>query len=621
MPIYEDNLENALRFVERSGIPVFPVWVKKSGKHTIKSPKITNPFENDSTDPERIRRWWGRYRGKCAFAAFPGKGGFAVVDLDCKNGKNGFEELAVWEMLNCDLPDTLAVSTPSGGEHLWFRDSALQAGKDGFLSGVDVHGSLAANGRYVLLPGQMISTGSYQIKKKKEIAVLPKQFAEAVNKSLSDRKTAAEVKGVPGDWMDFAHVLAEIQSMDPIPCGRRDNSLFAICADWKERGISHDGMLQLMLLMDRLGKIDPGDDPLDENDFMRIAGSAWKREATAFGTRSIGAMLTDLGSPETDGYSAAELSSLELPPPDFLIEGILPEGIAMIGGAAKSGKTYLLLDMAICLASGTPFLGREVEKPLKVLYVYLEGGMRQVKKRIAQIRGESFIPPSNLFFIHQLPPLNAGGLPQLKKIAEELRPDVIIIDTWQLVRSPVNSKATAYEKEYAEFAGLRSQIFRGMGLRALILAHHFKQFRSGDITDPLSMLNGSAAIGGAVDTALLLFRDRGAETATLTIHGRDIEDAVVELVKTDPMGWKTSAGGRTIRLVAETEFQRALLSALETEENGLTAREVTARLPGKDYNSVHKQLDRWFKAGKLDRNGKRYRLFAFVEEGFDDSEE
>ena len=120
---------------------------------------------------------------------------------------------------------------------------------------------------------------------------------------------------------------------------------------------------------------------------------------------------------------------------------------------------------------------------------------------------------------------------------------------------------------------------------------------------------------------MLLFRDRGAETATLSIHGRDIEDAVVELVKTDPMGWKTSAGGRTIRLVAETEFQRALLSALESEENGLTAREVTARLPGKDYNSVHKQLDRWFKAGKLDKNGKRYRLFAFVEEGFDDSEE
>src|SRR4051812_5462453 len=70
-------------------------------------------------------------------------------------------------------------------------------------------------------------------------------------------------------------------------------------------------------------------------------------------------------------YSDAEIEKLA--GPEYLIPGILPrESAAMIYGAAGSTKSFLALDMALCVATGTPWMGRPVQRGC-ALYVAAEG--------------------------------------------------------------------------------------------------------------------------------------------------------------------------------------------------------------------------------------------------------
>jgi hypothetical protein len=61
-------------------------------------------------------------------------------------------------------------------------------------------------------------------------------------------------------------------------------------------------------------------------------------------------------------------------PPAMLIKGLLPiEGIAFVGGQSGAGKTFVAIDCALALATGTAFFGREVTEPCGVVIIAAEG--------------------------------------------------------------------------------------------------------------------------------------------------------------------------------------------------------------------------------------------------------
>jgi RecA-family ATPase len=70
---------------------------------------------------------------------------------------------------------------------------------------------------------------------------------------------------------------------------------------------------------------------------------------------------------------------------DWLIEGLwAKEAVGCIGGAPKSCKTWLALEMALAVASGKPCLGRfAVKTPGPVLVYCAEDGPRAVQARVA----------------------------------------------------------------------------------------------------------------------------------------------------------------------------------------------------------------------------------------------
>ncbi len=86
------------------------------------------------------------------------------------------------------------------------------------------------------------------------------------------------------------------------------------------------------------------------------------------------------------------------PEHEHLIDGILTVGDkSVIGGASRSGKSFLAIDMAMSIATATDFFGHKVMRPGLVVYQAGEGG-RGIKKRFRawrqyhQLKKEDRVP-------------------------------------------------------------------------------------------------------------------------------------------------------------------------------------------------------------------------------------
>lgn len=177
----------------RAGYHVFPLQVdgKKPIFHAKRTCKRSGPCsgpdghlgweQRATTDPDQIRRWWSTKPYNVGIACGPSK--LLVIDLDEGHGATAPEEFAgarngrdVLQMLahraGEPMPDqTLTVSTPTGGGHLYFRnDSALRnSSQTGLGWKIDTRGE----GGYIVAPGSVRPEGRYQFERPGPPADLP----------------------------------------------------------------------------------------------------------------------------------------------------------------------------------------------------------------------------------------------------------------------------------------------------------------------------------------------------------------------------------------------------------------------------------------------------------------
>jgi len=103
-----------------------------------------------------------------------------------------------------------------------------------------------------------------------------------------------------------------------------------------------------------------GSDGTDFNDLMAAEGE--------------GAVRRFLGLDATKQDLLFSIEGLDVRAPSWLIKGALPrEGMGVLFGPSGGGKSFVALDMALCVASGTDWHGRQVKKPGGVIYVCGEG--------------------------------------------------------------------------------------------------------------------------------------------------------------------------------------------------------------------------------------------------------
>lgn len=131
----------ALRYARRDW-PVFPCVPGD------KRPLTSRGHLDATTDPSRITSWWNRWPNANIGVPTGERSGLLVLDVDGDEGRQTLETL---EQEHGRLPATLRVSTPNGGEHIYFQyppgtEVRNSAGKLG--PGIDVRGE----GGYVLAP-------------------------------------------------------------------------------------------------------------------------------------------------------------------------------------------------------------------------------------------------------------------------------------------------------------------------------------------------------------------------------------------------------------------------------------------------------------------------------------
>lgn len=74
-----------------------------------------------------------------------------------------------------------------------------------------------------------------------------------------------------------------------------------------------------------------------------------------------------------------------IPRIDYLVDGLLArEDLFIFNGKAKSGKSTSLVNLAVCLATGRPFVGRQCQR-VNVLYVAMEDKDNTVKSRVKKL--------------------------------------------------------------------------------------------------------------------------------------------------------------------------------------------------------------------------------------------
>ena len=230
------------------------------------------------------------------------------------------------------------------------------------------------------------------------------------------------------------------------------------------------------------------------------------------------------------------LMDTRLEPTKFCIDTLLPQGITILGGAPKIGKSWLVLDLCVRIAKGESAWGMPTAQGT-TLYLCLEDTLRRVQERLNCITDDV---PSNAFFATSAHTLAEGLCDEIRAFVKE-HPDTVFvaIDTFQIVR---NSGAdSSYGNDYDEIRQMK-QLADELNI-SLLLVHHLR--KQGD-SDPLNKLSGTTGIVGAVDLVFVLDKSkRGESLATLVCTGRDIEYRQLELkFSSEDFVWELKSDSR-----------------------------------------------------------------------------
>ena len=284
---------------------------------------------------------------------------------------------------------------------------------------------------------------------------------------------------------------------------------------------------------------------------------------------------------------AETLLATPFPPLRYAVEGLLPQGLNLLAGSPKIGKSWLVLWLCLMAAKGEA-VWTFPTVPGSVLYLSLEDSYQRIQDRLFQLTDEA---PETLHFANASCSLDDGLLEQAATfVAEHADTRLIAIDTLQRIRNNA-SETNAYASDYRDLARLKA--FADRHNLALLLIHHLRKAKD---DDPLNQVSGSSGIVGAADGNFVLVKEsRDSNKAKLIVSGRDIEYQELVLEFEMPF-WKMIAHnkGEDLRRAKEPPFLQAVITHL-AEYGGFvgSATELLQRMGETDTptNTVTKLLN------------------------------
>ena len=227
-----------------------------------------------------------------------------------------------------------------------------------------------------------------------------------------------------------------------------------------------------------------------------------------------------------------DLLSMHLPPQQFIVEGLLPVGLAMIVGATKTGKSFLTLQLCLAVSQGEPLWNYQTKKG-HVLYLALEDPWTRLQKRVQNMKGTA----SNFLQLSiDSETINKGLIEQIDDFLKQY-PDTVLIavDTFQHIRdNEIKRGVSIYAHEYEELMALQRYALKNRIV--ILLVHHSNKAKS---SDPYEAASGTMGITAALDTYLFIKKLKRSDTkAMLHISGRDVGEKEFVIEKDDSGLWR-----------------------------------------------------------------------------------
>ncbi len=297
--------------------------------------------------------------------------------------------------------------------------------------------------------------------------------------------------------------------------------------------------------------------------------------------------------------TAKEIVRMTFTEQHWIAENLLPEGLSILCGRPKLGKSRLALDVAVAVALGGVAFGKIPVNKAGVLYLALEDSARRLNKRLNLLL-QGIEAPENLFLLTEFQTITNGGLEILDQwLTQKKDVELVIVDTLAKIKGG-NKRGDIYAQDYETMSKIKK--IADKNKVSILLVHHTRKATADDYLDTVS---GTTGITGAVDTVLLLQKDRGSADAVLHVTGRDIEEQSLALLSDDQtLGW-TLLGN-------ETEFsmskeRRDVVDIIRDSKEPVRTKDIAASL-GKNENAVTRLLTKLSKDKFIKQSNGRYIL-------------
>lgn len=365
------------------GCKVFPI--KQNGK----TPAVTGWQEwAEHSDRKKIENY-GTANPLFNWGVYCGASNLVVIDVDNKEGREGSEHFGALTSANGSLPQTLSVTTTTGGLHYYFKgDMPNSAGK--IADGVDVRGV----GGYVVAPFSRIKDRQYEISNNvEEIPELPIWF----------KKLAPEKEKVM------------VGQDDMVEDGSRNNTLTALAGVLRSRGAEYDSILAFLVAFNE-GQVDR---PLEESEVRLIARSVAKYPIDT--AEAAADFVKEMDQVAIRGDSFAES---DIPKRNWIMEGRYIGGfISVLIAPGGVGKSALSMLDAMSIVAGIPLTGAKVRQKGAVWIYNTEDPIDEIKRRLIAITKHHKIQSGQLSNIHI-----SSGRDNPLLVAKEAKIGVVVND-------------------------------------------------------------------------------------------------------------------------------------------------------------------------------------------------
>jgi hypothetical protein len=279
-------------------------------------------------------------------------------------------------------------------------------------------------------------------------------------------------------------------------------------------------------------------------------------------------------------FTAAELKVQTFPPVSFVVPGIIPEGLSILAGRPKIGKSWAALDTALGVAGDQPVMGGIHPTLGDVLYCALEDNKRRLKRRISKLlAGREW--PHRLTLATQWRRLDAGGAEDIISWCKAApSPALVILDTLASVRPDRAARDTSYEGDYRAL----EEVHRFTGEKAIgaIALHHTRKMEA---DDPFDTISGTLGLIGCADTGLVLAR--GGQGTSLYIRGRDVEESEHAIIfNKDTCRWSILGEAAEVR---RSDTRNKILAALLEAKSEMAPQDL-AHATNIAVNTIHQRL-------------------------------